>query len=183
MHSNVHEGGSRVAMPPYLQSLYAYWDDIRIVQHEGSIKMSNIASALKEEIVRLARREIRAETEGLKKTSGQLRSEISALKKRVAALEKSVSRLSRSAAKGQKAKAVAEEETRVRFRADGLVSLRRRLGISASDMGSLLGVSAQTIYNWEAEKSRPRQQQLAAYAAMRGIGKKQAAARLEALAG
>ena len=145
--------------------------------------MSNVASALKDEIVRLARKEIRAETEGLKKVSGQYRSEISALKKRVTALEKTVSRLSKSAAKGQKAKAVPNAETRFRFRAKGLISLRRRLGLSATDMGILLGVSAQTVYNWESEKSRPRQPQLVAFASLRGMGKRQAAAKLEAMAG
>lgn len=145
--------------------------------------MSNIASALKEEIVRLARKEIRAETEGLKKASGQFRSEISALKKRVAFLEKAVSRLSKIAAAVEKAKTAPKEETRIRFRAKGLISMRRRLGLSAADLGTLLGVSAQTIYNWEAEKSRPRQQQLVAFASLRAVGKRQAAAKLEALAG
>lgn len=145
--------------------------------------MSNIASALKAEIVRLARKEIRAETEGHKKVSGQLRSEVSGLKKRVMALEKTVIRLSRSAAKVQKAKATANKETRIRFRAKGLLAMRRRLGLSATDMGTLLGVSAQTVYNWEAEKNRPRQQQLAAFASLRGLGKRQVAAKLEALAG
>jgi DNA-binding transcriptional regulator YiaG len=145
--------------------------------------MSNIASALKEEIVRLARKEIRAETEGLKKVSVQYRSEISALKKRVAALEKTVSRLSKSATAGMKAKATPTDATRVRFRAKGLISLRRRLGLSATDMGTILGVSAQTVYNWESEKSRPRQPQVVAFASLRGMGKRQAAAKLEALAG
>ena len=144
--------------------------------------MSNIASALKDEITRLARKEIRAETEGFKKTSAQFRSEVSALKKQVASLEKIVSRLSKSAAAGKKAKATPIDETRVRFRAKGLIALRQRLGLSATDMGALLGVSAQTIYNWESEKSRPRQPQLVAFASMRGIGKRQAAAQLEALA-
>ena len=43
--------------------------------------MSNIASVLKEEITRLSRKEIRTETEVLKKASSQYRAEISALKK------------------------------------------------------------------------------------------------------
>ena len=57
--------------------------------------MPNIASVLREEIVRLARKEMRSEMEGLKKTSAQFRSEIAALKRRVAALEKQVARLSK----------------------------------------------------------------------------------------
>jgi len=41
-----------------------------------------------------------------------------------------------------------------------------------------VGVSAQTIYNWEAEKSRPRRQQLAAIASVRKLGKRQIQAQL-----
>jgi len=44
--------------------------------------MANIESVLKEEITRLARKEIRKETEGLKKASAQYRTEIAALKRR-----------------------------------------------------------------------------------------------------
>jgi DNA-binding transcriptional regulator YiaG len=45
-------------------------------------------------------------------------------------------------------------------------------------MGALLGVSAQTVYNWEAGKARPRQQQLAAIAAVRKLGKRDVKAKL-----
>jgi len=58
----------------------------------------------------------------------------------------------------------------------------QKLGLPAADMGALLGVSAQTIYNWEAGKSKPRAQQLAAIATLRGMGKRQAKAQLAALA-
>lgn len=144
--------------------------------------MSNIAAALKEEIVRLARKEIRSETERFKKTSAQFRSEISNLKKRVTELDRLVSRLNRGAVEKKKAKAE-KKERRVRYSAKGLVAMRRRLGFSAADLGVLLGVTAQTIYNWEAEKSQPRPQQLESYAAMRDIGKKQAVAKIQEMAG
>ena len=58
---------------------------------------------------------------------------------------------------------------------------RERLGLSAEDFGKLLGVSAQSIYNWEHEKARPRAEQLAKVAALRGIGKREAKARLDQL--
>ena len=45
----------------------------------------------------------------------------------------------------------------------------------------LLGVSAQTVYNWEAKKATPRAAQLEAIAALRGIGKREAQSRLAAL--
>jgi len=145
--------------------------------------MPNFASALKEEIVRLARKEIRIETEGFNKAKAQFRSETTALKHRVAVLEKQVARLSRKESKAQDANPNNGKEAKVRFRAKGLVTLRRRLGLSAAEFGLLAGVSAQTIYNWEAEKSRPRQQQIVALASLRGMGKKQATAKLGELQG
>lgn len=145
--------------------------------------MPNIASALKDEITRVARKEIRKESEGLKNASAQARTEISALKRRVAELEKRVSRLSKGAAAGPKAKGDSGKPHRVRFTSKGLISLRKRLGMTAADLGALVGVSAQTIYNWEAEKSQPRQQQVEAYASLRSVGKKEAVARLKELAG
>jgi DNA-binding transcriptional regulator YiaG len=145
--------------------------------------MANIASLLKEEIVRLARKEIRAETAGLKKASAQYRSEIAALKRRVATQEQQLSRLGKKAAKRDEASAEPDAETKVRFVAKGFKTLRQRLGLSANDMGKLLEVSAQSIYNWEAENSSPRKQQLAKIAMLRGMGKREVAAMLEKLPG
>lgn len=143
--------------------------------------MPNIASVLKEEIVRLARKEMRAETETLKKASAHFRADIAGLKKRVAALEKQQARSVKNAGKVS-SQAAAEGTTRTRFSAKGLAKQRQKLGLPAADMGALLGVSAQTVYNWEAGKAKPRAQQLAAIAALRGMGKRQAKAQLAALA-
>ena len=50
--------------------------------------MPNIASILKEEIARIARKEIRGEVAGLRKTSAAQRIEIVGLKRRAEVLEK-----------------------------------------------------------------------------------------------
>ena len=55
------------------------------------------------------------------------------------------------------------------------------LDLSAADFGKLLGVSAQSIYNCERELARPRAEQIAKLAALRGIGKRDAAERLTKL--
>ena len=44
-----------------------------------------------------------------------------------------------------------------------------------------VGVSGLTVYNWEAGTARPRASHLAAIAALRSMGKKEAAARLRDL--
>ena len=61
--------------------------------------MPNIASILKAEITRVARKEIRAELEGLKKSASVYRTEIAALKRRTQALEQSLRQLQKSAPK------------------------------------------------------------------------------------
>jgi DNA-binding transcriptional regulator YiaG len=144
--------------------------------------LANIASMLKEEITRLARKEIRSETEGLKNASAQYRSEIAALKRRTATLEQQLSRLGKTINKNAEVKTDPDEETKVRFTVKGFKSLRQRLELSAVETGTLLGVSAQTIYSWEAGKSSPRKQQLVKIATLRGMGKREVGTLLKKLA-
>jgi len=142
--------------------------------------MPNLTSILKEEIVRLARKELRKEVEGLKKASAQCRSSIAAIKRQVATLGKHQSRLEKTGTKKAAPDSGDEGTSRFRFSAKRFAAHRQKLGLSAGEMGTLIGVSAQTIYNWEAEKARPRQKQLAAIAAVRSMGKRQIKAQLEA---
>jgi len=55
--------------------------------------MSNVASVLKEEIARVARKEIRRETSFVKKALTTYRSEIAGVKRRVLALERQLRRV------------------------------------------------------------------------------------------
>ena len=135
--------------------------------------MPNIGSVLKVELVRLARKELRSEVEALRKASSQYRSEIAALKRRVAALEKQQARQAKASPKKAAPEPETEGATRFRFSAKRFATQRQKLGLSAADLGALIGVSAQTIYHWESGKTRPRQSQLAAIAAVRKLGKRQ----------
>lgn len=143
--------------------------------------MPNIAAVLRDEIARLARKELRSQTEGLKKASAQHRRDIASLKRQVTALERQVSLLEKQVLSKPPASAVSKSAARVRFTAKGLRSQRRRLGLSAAEYGQLVGVTAQTIYKWERETAYPRKEQIAILAALRGIGKKEARARREQL--
>jgi DNA-binding transcriptional regulator YiaG len=139
--------------------------------------MPNIATVLKGEISRIARKEVRAETESLKKQSAQYRGHIAALRRQVADLEK----LLRKQSKGARAAPVVAADdgaarTGLRFRTKGFAAHRQRLGLSAAQVGALLGVSGQTIYHWEAGKAKPRAGQLPRIDALRKLTKKGAAA-------
>lgn len=141
--------------------------------------MANFAQQLKSEISRISRKELRAETQALKKASAQHRREMAALKRRIASLEAAIRRLAKVQPQRVRKEAATEEEsTSLRFRAGGFASLRKKLGVSAADMAKLLGVSSQSVYHWEQGKTRPRGAQLALIAEVRKMGKKAVAARL-----
>jgi DNA-binding transcriptional regulator YiaG len=144
--------------------------------------MPNLAATLKEEIQRLARKEIKAQTGSTKQAVAQYRREIAKLKRQVREQEKKIAFLEAQEQKrlGQP-KATGESLEGVRFSARSVKAQRERLGLSAADYAKLVGVSALTIYNWEQGKSRPRKEQLAALVAVRGIGKREALTKLELL--
>lgn len=145
--------------------------------------MPNVGNVLREEITRLSRREIRKQTESTKKATNQHRHHIAGLNKKVVQLERQVAMLTRQAARLQPTSTAVSGDgspsTKIRFVAEGLRSHRNRLGLSANQFGRLTGVSANSVYAWESGTTTPRKEQLAKIAALRAIGKREAAERLE----
>jgi len=143
--------------------------------------MPNLAVTFKQEITRLARREIRSQTQVLRKASAQFRRDIAGLKRAASKLKSEVARLERQVGKDAAPKSAEAESTKIRFSAKSVIAQRSNLGISAADFGKLVGVTGHTIYKWEHGTSRPQKAQLVAFAAIRGVGKAEALARLEQL--
>lgn len=144
--------------------------------------MANLAAALKDEIRRLAKKEIRSATGTTKQAVAQYRRDIASLKRQVQEQQKKIAFLeSRERKRLGRPKAAEELAEGARFSARSVKSQRERLGLSAADYAKLVGVSPLTIYNWEHGKSRPRKGPLAALVALRGIGKREAMARLDLL--
>lgn len=181
----------RVTAPkkPMALRTRAHWDSRALasaVMHNR--RVPNVATVLKTEISRVARKELRAAVEPLKKAVAAQRSDIAALKRRVQELEKQLKAASRSAARQAAVKPASTSASDggadaegLRFRAAGMASNRKRLGLSAQDFGLLVGATGQSVYAWEQGKAKPRANSLAAIAALRGLGKREVSARLEAL--
>ena len=144
--------------------------------------MANIAGVLKEEIRRLAKKEIKAQVTPTKQAVARYRGEIAKLKRMLGQQEREIQHLKKQTQQ-QQGQPQAEEEPleSVRYSARSVKAQRSRLGLSAADYGKLVGVSGLTIYNWEHGKARPRKAQMAALVAVRGIGKREALKRLAAL--
>ena len=143
--------------------------------------MPNIASILKAEISRVARKEVRAEIETLKKVSVAHRTSIAELRRQLNALEKELRRVAKGATRSATAPDTdneAADGTKRRFSATRLAAHRAKFGLSAASYGRLTGVSGQTIYHWEQGKARPRAAQLENLAAVRDLGAREIAQRL-----
>ena len=113
----------------------------------------------------------------------QYRREIAQLKRQHRDLEKKVAQLEVQRGKQfASTKPVTETNSDARFSARSVKAQRSRIGLSAAEYAKLVQVSPLTIYNWEHNKSRPRKEQFAALIALRGIGKREARAKLAQLA-
>lgn len=140
--------------------------------------MPNFAQQIKGEISRIARKEVRAEIQALKKASAQYRSEIAALKRRIASLESFLKKVPKTQALNPESAEEGSDSPSLRFRVAGFSALRKKLRLSAAEMGKLIGVSAQSVYHWETGKTKPRASQLLAISAVRKMGKREVAAKL-----
>ena len=141
--------------------------------------MPNLQSVLRQEIRRLARKEIRSELEATKKAVFQHRREIAELKRRHKALERTVSYLKSRDTKRLKARtSKAAPPKGTRFSVGSLTAQRRKSGLSQGAYASLVGVSKSTIYNWETGATKPTAKHLATLVSLRGLGKREAQMRL-----
>lgn len=135
--------------------------------------MPNIASVLKAEITRVARKEVRTEVDALRKSNMQHRSAIASLRRQIVALQKEVRRTSKQhvASKQTTNVKAAVEAPQRRFSASRLAAHRAKLGVSAVTYGKLLDIGGQTIYNWEQGKARPSAQQIQQLAEARELSR------------
>jgi DNA-binding transcriptional regulator YiaG len=146
--------------------------------------MPNIATALRDEIRRLAKKEIKATTQSTKQAVAQHRRDIALLKRLVQMQQKEIRFLKTQESKRLNQPPTTEEAVEgVRFSARSVRAQRQRLGLSADDFAKLVGVSGLTIYNWEHGKARPKKERLGALFALRHVGKREALKKLEMLKG
>lgn len=119
--------------------------------------MANVMKALKDEIARISRSEIKAALSPIKSVNASQRKYIADLRRQVADLEKSNKQFTREL---EKLGAVIpqpepeEEDTaRVWITAAGIRSMRKRLKLSQKAFADLTGVSLPTVAKWESSKN------------------------------
>ena len=139
--------------------------------------MPNLNQIFREEISRLARREVKQIVEPLQKQIRDLRGKVQEQRRELKKLEKEL------AGKADKERVIAprtvSEEDDVRIHKGSVKKHRERMGISQREMALLLDVSPLTISNWETDKSSPSGENRLAFAELRGMGVREVWQRLE----
>lgn len=149
--------------------------------------MSPIANALKQEIARVARKELKDEITSLRKLTTAHRSEIAALKREIKALQGVVKGVQKGQARQTTAPQAEPEEgappkrrgKQAEFSAEQLVAHRAQLGITQAQMAQLIGASALSVYKWESGKVQPRAAQREQIATAMKLGKRAVKAKLQ----
>jgi DNA-binding XRE family transcriptional regulator len=133
--------------------------------------MPNLASVLKSEVVRLARRSVRDDLSKLRKQCVSCRADVAQLTRQLSQLQRQLRQTLalRDQPEGPPLPAVSKPAGRPAFSAKHLARQRKRLGLSASDLGLLVGVGGQSIYNWEKGTAPRDSAHLAAIAALPGL--------------
>ena len=148
--------------------------------------MPNIAKVLKEEITRLSRKEAKAAVTPFRKPSVRSRKDMADLKRRMVLLEKLGRQLQDRLAKMDAVQPAAPTEPSARewISGRGIKSLRKRLGLSQSELAKLVGVSEQAVYMWEQKPGmlKFRASTKASLFSVRNLGAREAKKRLEEMA-
>ena len=141
--------------------------------------MADIATVLKEEIRRLARKELKEPLGALRKVNAQQRHDIAALKRESAELRRRIADLEAATRRVEGSVSQSTDGApRARFSPAWVIKHREKLGLTQAQYAALVGVSSMTIHNWERGHTRPAESQLSAWAAVRNLGKREALRRL-----
>lgn len=132
--------------------------------------MSTFIIALKAEISRLAKREIKKTMTSLQSAVSKHRLALASLKQDLATLRQQVLKPAAPAVPN-----VTDKELKqARFSGWLIKKLRRRLELSQLELGTLVGTSMVTVGNWERGTSRPDDKNQRALIAVRKLGKRAA---------
>ena len=148
--------------------------------------MPNIGKLLKDEIVRLARRQVKAALGGVRKDTVRLKRTVASLRRQVvgaARQNKELAQRLTPVVAATEAQQASEKAGKIRVKAERIKRLRAKLGLSQADFGKLVGVSAQSVLQWENKPGRLRLRESTrkALAAVLVMGRREAGKRLRAV--
>lgn len=143
----------------------------------------SLIKSLQSEVTRLARKEIKKELEPVKRVNAAQRGLIANLRRDVSELQREISRLRKELdVVAPDEVEIKEDESKFWISGKGVVSLRKRLGLTQAELAKLADVSTQSVVKWEKQEGKiplRRKTTQAKLQEIRGMGKKDAWAKLE----
>lgn len=145
--------------------------------------MPNFMKMFQDEVKRLARKETKSAVAQLNKEKVELRKTIGQLKRRIDALERQNKKITKVIPVEQTAAEGVEqtEADRARISSKTIITLRKKLKLTQSEMAKLVNVSGQSVYQWERKDGplRLRTATRQAILELKAIGIREARKRLE----
>ena len=142
--------------------------------------MGKFEATIRNEIIRLARREIRSTLVPSGRDVRILKTTVSQLRKTVLALERLAAQQQKELGKRKiPLEATPEEVEKSRFSPALIRSLRKHLGISQKELAILAGVTVGAAHLWEMGKFKPKDEKKAAMVALRKLGRREVRKLLE----
>jgi DNA-binding transcriptional regulator YiaG len=135
--------------------------------------VAKIEAAIKEAVLRGARRQVRSVTGPVRREVRRLRHLVAQLRRDVSALRDVATQWQRAARATPWQPAVTDSEMREARLSPRLVrKLRVRLGLSQSALARLVGVSAASVVQWEQGRSRPAGENRKNLVGLRKLGRR-----------
>ncbi len=135
--------------------------------------MGKLEATIKNEMIRLAKKEIRSTSVPLGRDVRLLKSTVSKIRKAVLVLERSAAQQQKELGKRKVAlSATPEEVKKSRFSPALIRSLRKHLRISQKELAILSGVTVGAVHLWEKGKFEPGDEKKAVMVALRKLGRR-----------
>ena len=136
--------------------------------------MGKLEGTIKDEIIRLAKREMRMKFVPLRRDVRSLKITASQLRKSVLSLQRVVSQQERQRGPKPVPEVTPEDMKKARFSPRLIKTLRKHLGVSQREMATLAGVTAGAVFQWEKGKFVPKDDKKKVLLGLRKLGRQNA---------
>ena len=136
--------------------------------------MGKLEGIIKEEIIRLAKREMRAKFVPLRRDVRSLKITVSQLRKSVAGLQRLVSQQEKQMGSKPFLEATPEDLKTARISPRLIRSLRKHLRVSQRELAKLVGVTVGAVFQWEKGKFEPKDDKKKILIGLRKLGRREA---------
>jgi DNA-binding transcriptional regulator YiaG len=133
--------------------------------------MGKMEGTIKSEILRLAKREVKAVFSPLRREVWAMRLKLSGLSRSFAVLNRQAKEMRQGEAR-PKLEASPEEVKVSRLTPERIRNLRMKKGLSQRELGILTGATTGAVLSWEKGKFKPKEDKKAALVALRKVTKR-----------